>query len=206
MKENQQSFEMNSLVLASSSPRRVTLLKKIGVAFQDFDPGIDERRFFFESPLQYVKRVARSKALVGKKRYPGSLVLAADTVVCLGQRVLGKPRDRSEAISALQALSGKQHKVITSVILIDDAQKERVSTVTTHVDFHHLDFDTIQSYASCGESDDKAGGYAIQGLGSIFVRGMSGSLSNVVGLPLEETIKLLNLVKVPHVFSPPFLR
>jgi len=192
---------MNPLLLASSSPRRATLLRRIGVHFQDFDPNVDERRHFSESPFQYVERVARLKALAGKKAYPCRLVLAADTVVCLGQKVLGKPDDKSEAISTLEELSGKQHQVITSVILVDEVQKERVATVTTHVDFHHLDFATIHSYVACGEGDDKAGAYAIQGLGSILVRGVSGSLSNVVGLPLEETIALLNFSKVPHVFS-----
>ena len=177
------------------------MLKKIGVDFCPFDPDIDESQFSSELPLEYVQRVARSKALTGQRENPGRLILAADTVVSLGEKILGKPRNQRETIRALEELSGKQHKVMTSVVVIDESEKERISTVTTYVLFRDLDSATIRAYASSGECVDKAGGYAIQGLGSVLVRGVRGSLSNVVGLPLKETIKLLNLVKIPNLFS-----
>lgn len=181
---------MRSLVLASASPRRVALLAEIGVVPAEIlDTAIDESPRKDEKPRPLALRLARAKAAA--VRPAGRFVLAADTVVAAGRRILQKPADESAAASALALLSGRRHHVVTAVILRapDGRAAERVCE--TVVTFARLSAEQIAAYLASGEWRDKAGGYAIQGRAASFVRLLSGSYSNVVGLPLFETAQLL---------------
>jgi len=191
------------IYLASRSPRRRELLAQIGVRFQlllfrdlpQVDPELDEAPLPGEIPQVYVERLARAKALAGWKRLeqrnlPRAAVLAADTTVALNTRILGKPADRREAAAMLGALSGRKHDVLTAVAVKHEAQMEYALSVT-EVDFKALSAEEIRHYVATGECDDKAGAYAIQGRAAQFVRGLRGSFSGVMGLPLYETAQLL---------------
>ena len=179
-----------TLVLASASPRRLALLAQIGVvpdqvSAQDIDetPGRDEL------PRLYAVRIARAKAAAAA--LPGALVLAADTVVAVGRRILPKAADPDAVAGCLRLLSGRRHHVITAVVLLgpDGRPSERV--VDTSVIFARLTEPQIAAYAADAEGQGKAGGYAIQGRAAAFVRQLGGSYSGVVGLPLFETASLL---------------
>lgn len=179
-----------SLVLASASPRRAALLAQIGlVAAAVFPAGIDETQHRGEKPRALALRLTRAKA----DQVPGNghFVLAADTVVTAGRRVLPKTEDKGTARAALQLLSGRRHRVITAVVLAapDGRRRERISE--TVVAFVRLAADQIEAYLESDEWRGKAGSYAIQGRAASFVRFLSGSYSNVVGLPLFETAQLL---------------
>ena len=177
------------LILASASPRRAELLRQIGIPFEVFVPNVDESRRRGESANDYVRRLAQSKAAAGRR--PGRLTLGADTAVILDDVVLGKPRDESDGVAMLRALGGRAHTVLTGVCLADgDAFKTRV--VATEVRFRPISEILATAYWRTGEGADKAGGYGIQGIGSIFVTRIEGSYSAVVGLPLAETEELLN--------------
>ncbi len=177
------------LILASASPRRAELLRQIGISFEVSIPSVDESRQQGESVHDYVRRLAQSKAAAGHR--PGCLTLGADTAVVLGGVVLGKPRDESDGVAMLRALGGRTHTVLTGVCLTSgEASKTRV--VATEVTFKPLSGTLAAAYWRTGESADKAGGYGIQGIGSIFVTRIEGSYSAVVGLPLAETEELLN--------------
>lgn len=179
------------LYLASASPRRSELLRQIGVAHQQFACDVDERVLPGESPDNYVARVARAKAQAGLARVPANaVVLAADTAVILGGRILGKPADADEAFAMLRALSGRTHEVL-SVIAVADQSRLVNQSVRTGVRFRVLADSEIHAYWLTGEPQDKAGSYGIQGLGAVFVEHIEGSYSAVVGLPLLETAALL---------------
>ncbi|QPH56246.1 Maf family protein [Pontivivens ytuae] len=174
------------LTLASASPRRRDLLAQIGVVPDAVTPAdIDETPKPGELPRPYVARLAEEKAAAVE----GELVLAADTVVAAGRRILGKPADADEAEAFLRLLSGRRHKVITGVAL--KGAKLWTRTVETAVKLKRLSEAEIADYIASGEWQGKAGGYAIQGIGGAFVPWISGSYTNVVGLPLTETAGML---------------
>ena len=183
------------LVLASSSPRRKELLNQLGVEYLCDPAEIDESQWAGESPQDYVQRMALEKAGAVAVRYQIKevAILAADTTVVIDNHVLGKPRDHVDALSILARLSGRTHRVLTAVCLLD-ATDTRSDLVATDVEFASLDRKTCEAYLATEEPWDKAGAYAIQGLGGAFVRTINGSYSNVVGLPLYQTWQLLNSI------------
>jgi len=182
------------LILASASERRYALLRQIGCVPDLVVPAnIDEGRLVGETPKQLVSRLAILKAKNVFEHHRGAIVIAADTVVALGRRVLVKPRDSLEAESALAMLSGRRHRVYTSVCVRRD-QTVRQRDVVTHVKFKKLKKSEIYNYISSGEWRGKAGSYGIQGKAAAFTISIIGSYTNVVGLPLYETYSLLGSV------------
>ena len=190
---------MATLYLASGSPRRRELLTQIAVPFLTQIAPIDENALPGESPIAYVERLARAKAQAGLAALADTadaVVLGADTAVVLDGRILGKPAGRDEALATLSALSGRTHQVLTAVALVN---RERLASrvVTSQVTFRALAHAEIEAYWASGEPRDKAGGYGIQGLGAVFVAGLNGSYSAVVGLPVCETAQLLDGFGIP---------
>ena len=183
---------MPALFLASASPRRRELLTQIGVPFSHLSVSIDETPAASEPPDVYVQRVAREKALAGLTRVmdASACVLGADTTVVLDGRILGKPADKAQALAMLHALSGREHQVMTAVALASSSGCV-TRLVTSRVRFRSIRSDEAEAYWASGEPQDKAGSYAIQGWGAIFVSALEGSYSGVVGLPLCETAQLL---------------
>jgi len=192
-----------SIYLASRSPRRRELLAQIGVRFHlllfrdkpETDLELDEAPLAEETPAAYVERVARAKALAGWKRLeqrnlPRAAVLAADTTVALGGRILGKPAARRDAATMLAELSGTRHQVLTAVAVKHESQFESVLSVSD-VEFKPLSPAEIRLYCTTGECDDKAVAYAMQGRVAQFIVELRGSFSGVMGLPLYETAQLL---------------
>ncbi|MET4682987.1 Maf family protein [Brevundimonas faecalis] len=179
------------LVLASSSPRRIELLAQIGVVPDHVDPAdIDETPLKGEAPARLAERLARGKAEVVAARSPDAVVLAADTVVAVGRRLLEKPADEAEARRFLELLSGRNHRVYTGVVVIaNGAVSARV--VETRVSFKTLSPEDVAAYVASGEWRGKAGGYGIQGRAAAFVRRIVGSHPAVMGLPLYEAANLL---------------
>lgn len=180
----------NSLVLASASPRRVELLAQIGIRPVVQPADIDESPESGESGSAMVERLARAKCEAIQSKMP---VLAADTVVVRGSRVYGKPENRAHGIDMLLSLAGRDHSVFTSVC-VKSGEQLLVSTVQTTVTFTDFDETTAQRYWSTGECAGKAGSYAVQGMGAVFVERLNGSYSNVMGLPLFETAQLLTKI------------
>lgn len=194
-----------ALVLASASPRRLALLRQIGIDARVLPADIDETHRRGEAPAALVQRLARRKAgqvlqrLPADKRAGQITVLAADTVIVEGHRgrILGKPRSRRHALAMLQALSGSRHEVLTGVCVVrshPDAPQSAECCVATQIEFAEVPPAQAAAYWDSGEPAGKAGAYAIQGRGAIFVRYLTGSYSNVVGLPLYETAQLLSAV------------
>ncbi len=185
---------MNSIYLASGSPRRRELLTQIGVPFVPVSAAIDETPLPGEAPGEYVQRLALGKARAGHGCLPANsrpgVVLGADTAVVVQGKILGKPADQADALAMLMRLAGREHQVLTAVALFDGVRSE-VVTVEALVRFRAISPAEAQAYWASGEPQDKAGGYAIQGLGAVFVEGLQGSYSAVVGLPLCETAALL---------------
>ena len=180
------------LILASGSPRRRAFLNELGLTFTVRTAEIDESVNHLESPEALVERLACEKAITVMKRFPASWVVAADTVVCLGETIFGKPADEAEAEKMMANLSGKTHTVWTGVCLGCHQEKTRESVIVqTGVRFIDLSPEMIRSYVATGEPLDKAGGYGIQGKGAWLVAEISGSYTNVVGLPLSQTVSLL---------------
>ena len=180
------------LVLASASPRRLDLLARMGVTPDCVVPAeIDETARKGELPPVYAARMASEKAAAVAAREAGALVLAADTVVAAGRRILPKTEHEEEAREALSLLSGRRHRVLSAVTLIDPAGVARHRLSTTIVAFKRFSADELDSYIAGGEWHGKAGGYGIQGHAEALVRMISGSHSGVVGLPLYETRALL---------------
>ena len=174
------------LVLASASPRRSELLASIGLTFTVDPPDIDETPEPGEIPRDYVRRLSQLKAAA----ISGDIVIAADTTVVLGDSILGKPTDTADARRILQMLSGSPHEVLTGVT-VRAATESTTAVVSTIVEFIELEAADIEWYVDSGEPMDKAGAYAIQGAGGSFVRRISGSVTNVIGLPVAETISML---------------
>jgi septum formation protein len=179
---------MSSLLhLASTSPRRREILATLGIEFDVILVETDESPLEGEKADEMVLRLARAKADAATH---GDFVLAADTVVVLGDRVLGKPRDADDAVEMLLALSGRTHAVMTGVALKTPAGTTAVLS-TTDVQFRQIERDEAYRYWQSGEPADKAGAYGIQGLGGMFVKNIEGSYSGVMGLPVFETVELL---------------
>jgi septum formation protein len=178
------------LVLASASPRRLDLLARIGVVPDEVAPAeIDETPATAELPARYAARIAAEKAAAVPR--PGALVLAADTVVAVGRRILGKAGDEATARRFLTLLSGRRHRVHSAVTLVDAAGVARHRLSTSIVSFKRLSDEEIAAYLASGEWQGKAGAYAIQGRAEALIRAISGSHSGIVGLPLYETRALL---------------
>ncbi|HYH38172.1 MAG TPA: Maf family nucleotide pyrophosphatase [Azospirillum sp.] len=181
------------LVLASASPRRLDLLRQIGLVPDAVDPAdIDESPLPRELPPQHAARLALAKARAVAERHPDAFVMAADTVVACGRRILPKAETESQARSCLDLLSGRRHRVLGGVALLvpgTDRPVERL--VRTDVTFKPLSHEETESYIASGEWHGKAGGYAIQGRAAAYVRWIGGSYSNVVGLPLFEVAGML---------------
>ncbi|HEV2865684.1 MAG TPA: Maf family nucleotide pyrophosphatase [Allosphingosinicella sp.] len=184
------------LVLASASPRRLDLLKRIGVVPDAVSPPeIDETPHKGELPVRYACRMAAEKAAAVAA--PGTLTLAADTVVAAGRRILPKAESEAQARAALALLSGRRHRVHSAVTLVDAAGEPRHRLATSIVAFKRLSDEEIHAYVASGEWQGKAGGYAIQGRAEALVRWVSGSWSGIVGLPLFETRALLRAAGFP---------
>jgi septum formation protein len=212
--------------LASGSPRRRQLLKQIGVSFQVLKVDVDESVTAGETPLEYVSRLARAKAVAGVRRAaesfggtaapkgvtamagisaavpePGVVVLGADTAVVVDGAILGKPADAQDGERMLRLLSGRAHEVLTAVALATpQGVASRLSA--SEVTFREIDAEEARAYWESAEPADKAGGYAIQGYGAVFVSGLKGSYSGVMGLPLFETAELLRAAGVSRRLEP----
>ncbi len=186
------------LVLASASPRRLDLLARIGVVPDTVDPAdVDESVPKGELPRVHALRLAEEKAAAVAKRHSDALVLAADTVVAVGRRILPKVEDEATLRTCLALLSGRRHRVLTGVALAIPGGALRIRLVETMIAMKRLSEAEIDFYAAHGEWRGKAGGYALQGYGEVYVRHIAGSYSNVVGLPLAETRILLKSAGYP---------
>ena len=183
------------LCLASMSPRRRELLAQIGVAHEVCAPHIDETVLPGEPPPQYVERMARSKALAVRPAAATPAVLAADTIVVIDGLILGKPAGAAEGVAMLERLSGRSHEVLTAVALASGGQVA-LRTSTSSVRFRVLTRAECIAYWDSGEPHDKAGAYAVQGRGAVFIEHLSGSYSGVMGLPLYETAQLLRAARI----------
>ena len=184
--------ETAPLVLASASARRLALLAQIGIAPDEVVPAeVDETPRPRERPADYARRIAEAKAEAVASRFPGAFVLAADTVVAAGRRILPKPADEAEAGRCLALLLGRRHRVFGAVALRAPDGRRGRRLVVTAVRFKRLHAAEIAAYLASGEWRGKAGGYAIQGRAAAFVPAINGSYSNVVGLPVAETADLL---------------
>lgn len=180
------------IVLASSSPRRIELLKQIGLTFEVVPADIEEEVFKDLTPQELVERLAKEKVLNASLKVKNSIVVGADTVVVLEGKILGKPKSKEEALNMLLLLSGKWHKVFSGVAVMDSDNKQLFSDVEeTKVKFRRISTEEAMKYVETGESMDKAGAYAIQGKGAVFIEKIEGCYYNVVGLPIYRLEKLL---------------
>lgn len=187
----------SEIILASASPRRRELLRQIGVKFQVLAADIDEQANPGEDPGPFVARMAREKAMEVKCRTATPLpVLGADTAVILDGRILGKPGDRSQALSMLAALSGQTHEVYSAVAVIVSKAKVLEALNVTRVTFSHLESEWISAYCDTGDPMDKAGAYGVQGKAGEKISRIEGSFYGVMGLPLYETAQLLRDAEV----------
>ncbi len=183
---------MPQIILASASPRRRELLNQIHVRHLVQLVEIDEKPLPNECPQNYVQRLALEKATACQRKFEPQLpILAADTTVVLDNQIMGKPENETDAFRMLKQLSGKTHHVFTAITLLGNQQNSVISK--TEVTFKHLTEEEILTYWQSGEPLDKAGSYAIQGKGSLFIERINGSFSGVMGLPLFETAQLLAL-------------
>jgi septum formation protein len=190
----QRLFEQPPLILASKSPRRRYLLDQAGLSFQVVPSGFDESSIPMEDPGAYVKTLAEAKARDVSRRYPDSWVIGADTIVLIDDRILGKPKSKAEARAMLHRLSDRTHQVLTGYALTCLARDRLISdAIQTDVRFKRLSVREIEWYVQTDEPFDKAGAYAIQGIGTFLVRCIDGSYTNVVGLPVCEVIE--NLIR-----------
>lgn len=186
--------------LASASPRRRQLLESVGLQFEVLASAIDESSNEGESPVTFVRRMAREKAdeaaaRIDREGLPSLPVMAADTSVSIDERILGKPENRDHARSMLRSLSGRTHQVHTAVALKSGASVWFAASIS-HVTFAEITERELDAYCASGEPDDKAGAYAVQGLGAAFVKRLEGSYTGVVGLPMYETRRLLKHIDV----------
>jgi len=180
------------LILASASPRRLDLLARIGVVPDAIEPAdVDESVPKGELPRDHALRLAVEKSAAVARRFPDDLILAADTVVAVGRRILPKVEDEATLRQCMALLSGRRHRVLTGVALALPGGGTRSRVVETMIAIKRLTAQEVDYYAAHGEWRGKAGGYALQGYGEVYVRHLAGSYSNVVGLPLAETRHLL---------------
>ena len=185
--------------LASASPRRRELLCQIGVAYRILAVAVDERPLAGEAPEDYVLRLAKAKAEAGwpLRPSPDAGVLGADTAVVVDGEILGKPRDKADGIAMLMKLSARSHRVLTAVA-VRCASGLDATLSQSEVTFRSLSEAEADGYWDTGEPHDKAGGYAVQGLGAVFISALAGSFSGVMGLPLFETARLLERAGIRH--------
>ena len=182
---------MKDFIVASASPRRKEILSMGGFGFRIIPSDCDETIKEKLSPEETVKVLAERKALSVLEKNAESVVLGCDTVVALGDEILGKPADREDAFKMIKALSGKTHRVCTGVC-IADKNKTNTFVSVAEVEFYELSDETAESYVATGECDDKAGAYGIQGLGGTLVKSIKGDYYAIVGLPYAETVRVLS--------------
>jgi septum formation protein len=182
------------IILASQSPRRAELLAQAGIEFRAEPARIDERVLADERAADYVERIAVAKARAVQRDFSDYPVLGSDTAVVLDQEILGKPVDQADGIRMLLALSRRTHDVLTGVAVVADQVHYRLSV--SQVRFREIGRREAEAYWATGEPDDKAGGYAVQGLAAAFVERIEGSYSGIMGLPLFETLQILNEIGV----------
>lgn len=196
---------MSQLILASASPRRKELLRQVGLDFTSIPSRIEEGMAGGEDFRQYAERISLEKALSvteGLSQSNGCWVIAADTIVIIDSEILGKPKDPEDARSMLERLSGREHLVITAFCVVNAKSKDFTQrSVESWVKLKKLAPDEIEGYLKTRESFDKAGGYAIQGIGSFMVERINGSYTNVVGLPISELIQVLREMKAIDLFA-----
>ncbi|MDM1334473.1 Maf-like protein [Acinetobacter pseudolwoffii] len=185
---------MAHIILASSSPRRCELLQQLGLSFDIYSPDIDESVREGESVAAYVERLARAKADAVAERYPDAIIIAADTSLGVDSEILGKPESKQHAIEMWTKISSRWHDVYSGVCVRTKDEKYSI-VVRTQVEFQILSAADMESYWDTGEPLGKAGAYAIQGIAARYIPKIQGSYSNVVGLPLYETVQLLQTVK-----------
>ena len=186
--------KMARIILASSSPRRKELLEQVGLKFEIFSPDIDESVHVGESADHYVQRLAEQKAQAILAQFPDAIVIAADTSLVLDHKIIGKPESKQHAFEIWTALSDRQHDVLSGVCVLSsqcDPNTIQSMVVRTKVYFQKLSQLDMEQYWATGEPIGKAGAYAIQGYAAQFIQRIEGSYSNVVGLPLYETLQLL---------------
>lgn len=181
------------LILASTSPRRRELLSRLGIPFSTIAPHCDETLLPAENPECTVKRLAQQKASAVFSEHTDAVVLGCDTIVAVDDMILGKPKDRNDSLRILRLLNGRSHFVFTGVCLMY-AQQVLCDVVATQVTFANFSDDILRNYANSGEGDDKAGSYAIQGMGAFLVQSITGSPTNVIGLPLCHVANILNKI------------
>jgi septum formation protein len=188
----ERSITIPKLILASASPRRAEILRSVGWPFETLPALIDESREESERADAYVERIALAKAEAVAARGPGSLVLGADTVVVIDDQILGKPCDEGDANRMLRVLNGRRHQVLTGVALVDEVTgQSKVAHEVTDVRFAQMSDEEINWYVATGEPMDKAGAYAIQGHGALFIKEIRGDYFNVVGLPVRLLYSLI---------------
>jgi septum formation protein len=183
---------MTKFILASQSPRRAELLRQLGLEFETLPSNSDEDSIPKTSPVSYVKKAAKLKARTVAKQVKEGVIIGIDTEICIGDRIIGKPKDNADAFSTLKELSGKIHYAITGICVIDKySGKIAVKSVKTNVKFGELSDDVIRWYIETGEPMGHTGSYAIQGKGAIFVEWIKGDYYNINGLPLFTLAKML---------------
>lgn len=181
---------MNKIILASGSPRRKFLLSELGLDFEVYKPEVDEKKLDGEAPEDLCRRLSQLKAKAGASKFPDKIIIAADTIVVIDDEILGKPKDHDDAFRMLKTLQNRTHEVLTGLSVCKG--KKLISHVEcTSVKFRELSENEIRAYISTGEPDDKAGAYAVQGLGSLLVESLQGDYFNVVGLPVCSLGKIL---------------
>lgn len=184
------------LVLASASPRRLELLERVGLSVRVDAADVDETLLPGEVPSDYVVRVAADKAHAVASRHPGAVIIAADTAVVLDGEALGKPYDADDAAATLRRLADRSHDVLTAVVVIAPDGVEHTALTRATVTICALDDDEVGWYVDTGEPADKAGSYALQGLGAAFVQRVEGDPTTVIGLPLRTTLELVRTAGV----------
>lgn len=179
-------------ILASASPRREELLRSVGLQFKIFPAHVDETELAGETPIAHVRRLSGKKARDVAGRHPEALALGADTIVAIDGLILGKPKDKKQAREMLQKLSNRKHSVFTGITLVCIAGGiAQTKVVRSVVEFKNINSEEMDWYVNCDEPYDKAGGYAAQGKGAYFIKAIRGSYTNVIGLPLCETLEAL---------------
>ncbi len=184
-----------NIILASQSPRRRELLKKIDISFTARNIDISEEIYNEENPQDYVLRMAETKAAEGAKKEGNALVIGADTIVCIDNEILGKPKDKEDAAKILNKIQGRKHFVFTGVSLnLNNGEKVVSFIEKTEVNFAEMSQEEIEGYIETGEPMDKAGAYGIQDTGALFVKSINGCFYNVMGLPLRRVYEELNIL------------
>jgi len=184
-------LELPKIVLASASPRRAEILRTVGWPFDTLPVNIDESRRNNENAANYVQRLAREKAEAAEQKLPGQLIVAADTTVVIDDHILEKPFDQSDARRMLRLLNNRWHQVLTGIAIIDPLSQTTIAYEQTEVKFAAMSDEQIDWYVASGEPMDKAGAYAIQGVGARFIEGIQGDYFNVVGLPVRLLYELV---------------